>query len=182
MTRGAWPDGRTAAGLDALPLPLSDSDPVDWLSPRRDRWLAERAAAVDRGGPKYAANPDQPTRVTTTDGLEIPLRVVMYAADGRDSDLALLHRGFWIVPCVECEGTGVFDIGVGYPDGVNGPCVSCRGAGSVPVSMVEPFPPLHRDPHGYIGIAERAAEIIDHGRYFLIGMALASIVWAVWTL
>lgn len=47
---------------------------------------------------------------------------------------ALVSRGYWMVPCRDCNATGIFAL----PDGTD-ECVACKGQGYVPLSMTDPY-------------------------------------------
>lgn len=92
----------------------------------------------------YALDTHGPTKVITSDGLSIPWRPVLDAATAfarlhpDHANRSLIHRGYWFVPCAECDGMGVWE---SLPPDEDPECVACRGTGYMPLSMIDPLTP-----------------------------------------
>ena len=49
---------------------------------------------------------------------------------------AEVSSGYYLIPCVDCAGTGVFPVPAGYEG--DSSCVRCKATGAVPLSAVDP--------------------------------------------
>jgi hypothetical protein len=47
-----------------------------------------------------------------------------------------VSNGYWLVPCDECDGTGVYEIAPGHTQ----PCNACKTQGLRPISMMDDLP------------------------------------------